>query len=517
MIERYKCFKLIFLLIVSLIFASCAAQPSPHAESGQYDLSNRDFSVAGPVELNGEWRFYWKRLLEPSDLSGVVEAIDNTDNLFVMPHTWNGVFYRGSSLGGMGYAKFSLNVRLPSGMDEVELWIPNASTAYALWANGERVAESGTVGSSSDTSLPHYRIRRARVKSDNGRIALLLQVSNFHHRRGGMWKPILMGSPDQIESHDTLEVLYDLLLLGSFLALGFYNLFLFFSTPRKSAATLLLSVMFWVLALRVLVMGQMTITRLIPEFPWNLQLKIEYLSSHAIPVLMIWAIRFIAPTILNRRIVVAFSGFVLLNSTVMLVSPILSYSKIIHVYLVVVLLMLLFVAVRFTYAFFCGDRWAIPIAVSVLMMFFIIFGETTHYLEWILSRDFAPFGALISLLSSKSVNQTTVYFVSTIITLVVLFIATNMLVVTASRYALRLQKNRTLNLNREILRSQYKISDREMEILENVIQGFSNKEIGAKLFIAEGTVKNHLHKIMGKIGVKNRTELALRVRPGDFR
>jgi DNA-binding NarL/FixJ family response regulator len=53
------------------------------------------------------------------------------------------------------------------------------------------------------------------------------------------------------------------------------------------------------------------------------------------------------------------------------------------------------------------------------------------------------------------------------------------------------------------------LSDREMEIVQLVAQGFQNKEIGKKLFISENTVKNHLHNIFDKLGVSDRLELAL--------
>jgi DNA-binding NarL/FixJ family response regulator len=53
------------------------------------------------------------------------------------------------------------------------------------------------------------------------------------------------------------------------------------------------------------------------------------------------------------------------------------------------------------------------------------------------------------------------------------------------------------------------LSDREMEVVQFVAQGFQNKEIGKELFISENTVKNHLHSIFDKLGVSDRLELAL--------
>ncbi|NPV70760.1 MAG: response regulator transcription factor [Firmicutes bacterium] len=53
------------------------------------------------------------------------------------------------------------------------------------------------------------------------------------------------------------------------------------------------------------------------------------------------------------------------------------------------------------------------------------------------------------------------------------------------------------------------LTKREVEVLDLVSQGFSNREISDRLFISEKTVKNHLSNIFGKIGVDDRTQAAL--------
>ena len=53
------------------------------------------------------------------------------------------------------------------------------------------------------------------------------------------------------------------------------------------------------------------------------------------------------------------------------------------------------------------------------------------------------------------------------------------------------------------------LSPREMEILELVIQGLSNKEIAYHLGISHQTVKNHMTAILGKLGVADRTQAAV--------
>ncbi|HAT45550.1 MAG TPA: DNA-binding response regulator [Ktedonobacter sp.] len=56
------------------------------------------------------------------------------------------------------------------------------------------------------------------------------------------------------------------------------------------------------------------------------------------------------------------------------------------------------------------------------------------------------------------------------------------------------------------------LTEREREILALLARGASNREISETLYIADGTVKNHLSNILGKLGVRDRTQAALKAR-----
>jgi DNA-binding NarL/FixJ family response regulator len=56
------------------------------------------------------------------------------------------------------------------------------------------------------------------------------------------------------------------------------------------------------------------------------------------------------------------------------------------------------------------------------------------------------------------------------------------------------------------------LSERELAVVKLLATGGSNKEIGARLNITEGTVKNHMTNVLGKLGVLDRTQAALKAR-----
>lgn len=57
--------------------------------------------------------------------------------------------------------------------------------------------------------------------------------------------------------------------------------------------------------------------------------------------------------------------------------------------------------------------------------------------------------------------------------------------------------------------SEYEINDREYEIIQWIAEGLSNKEIAAKMFLSEGTVRNYLSSILDKLSLRDRTQIAV--------
>lgn len=59
------------------------------------------------------------------------------------------------------------------------------------------------------------------------------------------------------------------------------------------------------------------------------------------------------------------------------------------------------------------------------------------------------------------------------------------------------------------VKKDYALSEKEISIIKEVANGFSNKEIGEKLFLTEGTIKNNISMILSKLELRDRTQLTI--------
>lgn len=66
-----------------------------------------------------------------------------------------------------------------------------------------------------------------------------------------------------------------------------------------------------------------------------------------------------------------------------------------------------------------------------------------------------------------------------------------------------------LNSQKSFPWEDYRIGPRELEVIDLVAQGLSNKEIAEKLYLSEGTVRNYLSTILEKLELRDRTQLAV--------
>lgn len=225
------------LLVLSVLLGGCRGVDTfaPVARFGVIDLSAAAVRLEhGPVRLDGQWEFYWGNLLTPKDFS---RGTAPTPAYRGLPGVWNGAHIRGKTLTGKGYATFRLRILPPALKQEMALRLPNIFSAYRLWIDNKLVAVGGVVGRSRAEEIPNQYVHQPQFRFGKRPVELVLQVSDFHYRDGGVEGPIELGTAAKINADRTLRWALIWLAIGSLLVMGLYHIALYLFR-RKDAAPL---------------------------------------------------------------------------------------------------------------------------------------------------------------------------------------------------------------------------------------------------------------------------------------
>lgn len=208
---------------------------APLAHQGVIDLSRLNMMRFDPVRLDGEWEFYWNQLLSPEDFRGAQPPVVSA--YFTLPNAWNGFKLKEEKLGGSGFATFRLRILPGAVKRELALHLVDLNSAYKLWADGKLLVESGLVGKNTSEEIPTQSIQQPRLYIGDRPVELVLQISNYHYREGGVVSSLELGSADQLEAAQRRQWGLALFCIGSLLVMGIYHIVLF-CFRRKNIAPL---------------------------------------------------------------------------------------------------------------------------------------------------------------------------------------------------------------------------------------------------------------------------------------
>lgn len=375
-----------YLLIVFLLFvlSGCALQnhsdqvPAPLAVDGYIDITN---PLNYSTKLNGEWLFYWNQLLEPEDIDAGRGDFSGVIN---MPDNWIGYEVDGSKIPGKGYATLVLNLRIKDTHEVKALYLPKIYSSYKLWIDGQLEATSGVVGKDREHSVPQKLTQIVYFHSETDQVQLVLQISNFHDLNGGMWEPIEYGSATYMyTAHDRLSA-EKYLLLGVLTLAGIYHLGLCLFR-KKDVAMLYFGLFCLNDALRNMLIDQVLITKHFPHFPWELAMKMEYISLYLAYALLALFILHLFPKEASEKftrlvliVVACFTMFTLVTPATWYIQTLLYYQ----IFLFIGLLYAMFVFMRATLHRREGAIHAlVGITVLVLTTVFDLFNYIWFYSE----------------------------------------------------------------------------------------------------------------------------------------
>jgi len=308
----------LFLLFLGACNHNFQEKSPPKAIKGILDLTDWNFKIDGAVDLSGEYEFYWKQQLLPSDFIG--PTLTQKTGFIQVPGFWKGYEINGKEIHGEGYATYRLKILLHEKKEHLALKLLSINSAYTLFLNGQKVSSIGIAGKDRETTVPRYFPQIIACKIETNQIELILQISNFHHRRGGPWEVIRLGEEKGIQRIKENELGFDLFLFGSIFIMALYHLCLF-TLKKKDRTFLYFSVFCFLVALRLLSTGERYIIHFFPNIPWEVLIKMEYLSFYlSVPAFILFVQSFF-PQEISKRILhlivtigLAFSGIILFTT-----------------------------------------------------------------------------------------------------------------------------------------------------------------------------------------------------------
>ncbi|HVM87345.1 MAG TPA: response regulator [Puia sp.] len=261
---------LCILYALSCIHQSCAQ--SITAQGGLIDLRHQDLS-AQSVSLNGEWLFYWKQLLKPGDTS------QTKPSLSIYPSLWRENTLNGVKLSSQGCATYKLTVLLPKHRPLLAIEMPDVYCSYSLYANGNLILQNGKPGKSAKESTPFWVYHVSHLPNNSDTLTLLLQVSNFWHAKGGLYKEMVLGDVGAIYLNYERNIAYGFVLAGCLIMGGLFFLGLYFFDRRQDKAILFFSLYCLFTCYRAVGSDLYVLHAIFPNIiNWFVAIRLEYLS-----------------------------------------------------------------------------------------------------------------------------------------------------------------------------------------------------------------------------------------------
>lgn len=266
----------VLFFIFSIFLLSCTTETDlPYAKKGVFNLSAYQLEEK-VIALDGEWEFYWQKLISPEDF----KRHQIKPQYVRLPVIWNDLAKKDSLISGQGFATYRLQIYKQSKDSVFGVKISKAYVAYKLWVNGQLIAEAGTVSYDKNSIVPSRKYNIRYFVVDTNKMELILQVSNFNQRKGGIQKSILLGTEKVMSRKEWKGFGLSLFLLGLLLIVAI-NHFILFYLRKDVKSSLYFSVFIFSIAINIVFSEHYNLSDLIfSNLSWKWTLKIDYICDY---------------------------------------------------------------------------------------------------------------------------------------------------------------------------------------------------------------------------------------------
>ncbi|OHD76812.1 MAG: hypothetical protein A3J97_09195 [Spirochaetes bacterium RIFOXYC1_FULL_54_7] len=315
-----------------------------------------------------------------------------------VPQYWNKLEIDGEPLPGEGYASFGLTILLPEAGLPLGVKTIEILTAHAVYIDGIQVARVGQPGTDTQLSIPHGSPSISEFMSAGSELDLVIQVSNFHHRKGGILGSLQLGKEQDLRKLHERGLGLAVFQISSILIIGLYHISLFLHR-RKDRIAVLFGSFCLIIALRALTTGSAYIYELFPGISWQLVNRLEYISFYlALPVFCMYL-----GTIFPRefrlwilRIIQVAGGIFPLF---VLLVPAIIYTHSVQPFQAFTVLAGLYISFVLVTGIFKKRNGAGILLAGFIIMFATVINDVLHSNEVIYTGFYVPMGLLVFIFS----------------------------------------------------------------------------------------------------------------------
>lgn len=358
-VNRYKIVFLIGIVVMGTLLlvagrGNVHVQQFPKPDKSVLDLTNWTFADSQIIPLDGEWDFYWNKLLSYQEVQQA-----KPDGRVLVPETWDQYSVKNKTLTGEGVATYRLKVEttLPKGT-LLALRMRTVSSAYKLYVNDSLIAQARVVGNSVSEESGAYMPQVAFFPVPDKQFELIIQVSNFHYARGGIWDSMYLGNMNQIHNYDNRLIGKESFLLGVLLIIGLFY-FAMFLLLRELRYTLYFALFSLSAAVSADTAGQFMLLNQI--FPFDTVIGIWYGTTGWMTLFLILFMHELFPTSFSKVVSRIYLGFIACCQFVLIFIDPIYYT-------------------RYAYLFNSSEIAAIILTIAIVIM-----GAKAGYKNWILN------------------------------------------------------------------------------------------------------------------------------------
>ncbi|MGZ7442337.1 ATP-binding protein [Paenibacillus sp. TH7-28] len=169
--------------------------------NGVLDLSSWDYEQHGRINLDGDWEFYWHKLLSPDDFAPMGKDKPVYDALMEVPSTWNGKRVNGVTLPAYGFATYRAVLKnLPHG-GIFALKKTNIRFSSTVYVNGQKLFDDGKPSGRPETYKAGNIPQMGYFAAGPEDVEIIVQVANYDYVNAGIPVSLYFGEQAAMVQH----------------------------------------------------------------------------------------------------------------------------------------------------------------------------------------------------------------------------------------------------------------------------------------------------------------------------